>query len=106
MSQERLELIRKELENCPPVRFVMPSDLIMLPDSVETVLRRAFRQGRVKLSELAEGMQLEFREAESVADTLIQKGFLHKQEGEGEAVYLARFGGRSNPPGGGLLDKL
>jgi DNA-binding MarR family transcriptional regulator len=106
MNEERFSQIRQELEECPQLRQVMPSDLLTLPEDLAIVLRRAFRAGTITLAELAEGLGLEPAQAEVVANHLIHKGFLHRKRVIGSKVYSARFGGRANQPKRGLLKKL
>jgi DNA-binding MarR family transcriptional regulator len=106
MSEEQFSRIRQEVEECPQLKVVLPSDLLTLPEDLASVLRRAFRAGTITLAELADGFGLEPAQAEVVAKHLIQKGFLHRKRVPGAKVYSARFGGRANQPKRGLLKKL
>jgi len=105
MSVEQFERIRQELETCPQVSVVKPSDLLMLPRTLRTVLNQAFREGKVTGEQMALGMALEQSEADEVIAILVQKGYLCPSPQEAD-VYIARFGGLSSRSGGGLLDRL
>ena len=106
MSEEQFSRISQELEECPQLRVVMPSDLLTLPEDLALVLRRAFRAGTITLAELAEGLGLEPAQAEVIAKHLVQKGFLRKKRVPGAKVFSARFGGKVQQPRRGLLKRL
>jgi hypothetical protein len=106
MSWEQYEQVRREVESCPPVRIVMPSDLLLLPPSVKAVLTPAYREGKVSLLELAQGFGLELVEADAIAGLLVQKGYLRQAVAEPGPLFIARFGGHGSRSGTSPLDKL
>lgn len=106
MSMEQFERIRQELETCPQITVVKPSDLLMLPRILRTVLNQAFRVGKISTYEMAHGLELDTSEVETIAGILVQKGYLQKPSNDEPDVYTARFGGVSSRSGGNLLDKL
>lgn len=105
MSMEQFERIRQELETCPQISVVKPSDLLMLPRILRIVLNQAFRVGKISAEEMARGLELDPSEIGAIADILVQKGYLLKSPEAGE-VFIARFGGLSSRSGGSLLDKI
>jgi hypothetical protein len=106
MNLEQFQQIRQELENTPRVTFILPSDLLMLPHAVRDVLNQAFREGGITLAALTVSLDLDPVEAGEIADILIQKGYLQKNDDQDVPVYTARLGGRIKHPGESPLDKI
>jgi hypothetical protein len=105
-SSERMQRLRRELEDCPTLSRVVPSDLLILLDPLLSTLQLAYRQGRISVNELASAMELDPAEARIFAARLIEKGYLLAALPEEPDTYLARFSGRITRPGGSPLDKL
>jgi hypothetical protein len=106
MNLEQFQRIRQELENTPRVTFILPSDLLMLPRAIRDVLNQAFREGGITMAALAVSMDLGPAEAGEIADILIRKGYLQKNDAKDVPVYTARLGGRVKHPGESPLDKI
>lgn len=106
MSMKQLKRIRMQVEACPRVSVVKPSDILFMPRPLKTTLNLAFREGKITIADLARGLELKQTEAKVIAGILIQKGYFQlSPEGE-EITYIARFGGLGSHSGGSLLDKL
>lgn len=105
MSAEQLERVRLEVEKCPQVNIIRPSDLLFLPRILRTVLNRAYRDGRISITELALGLELDTTEARTIAGLLVEKGYLQLPTAK-SSFYKARFGTQANRSGRSPLDKL
>jgi hypothetical protein len=106
MNAEQYGQIRFELENCPRLLSILPSDLLLLPSALQDLLNLAFREGRLSLAGLAEALGLDPLQAGELAGLLVEKGFLQASPPDPGPVYSARFTGHIRRPGGSPLDKL
>ena len=65
---------------------VSASDLELLPEAAQSVLRKMLRQGSMKISEFQSLIKLEMTESRAVIEILIEKGFLEKVTPDSEAA--------------------
>jgi hypothetical protein len=106
MSAERLETLRKVVENLSPTRVLLPSDVLGLPDDIAFLLNTVHRGGGMALPELAALLGLEPAEAQEIAALLIERNYLHLEEAPEGPRYLVKYGGRVTAYRQSPLDKL
>jgi hypothetical protein len=84
--------LRQQVAGLAPVKGIMPVDILQLPDSLATVVRKMMRGG-MPLSEVADDLTLSPEQAREIGDLLVEKGFLTSQEHaeSGEVVYKVYF---------------
>lgn len=106
MSTERFEALLRAVELFPALSRVVPSDLLPLPEPLQSALQLAYRQGHLTLAELAAVLELTAEEAGILGEKLLERGYLQPAPPEEGAEYLARFSGRITRPGGSPLDRI
>ena len=106
MSSVRFEELSREVALFAPLARVVPTDLLLLPEPLQSALQLAYRQGHITVAELAAVLKLDPGEAQLLAGQLLEKGYLQPAPPEEGEEYLARFSGRITRPGGSPLDKI
>jgi hypothetical protein len=96
------ETLEAELALLDSVNGITPVDILLLPEALRPVMRKMLRRA-IALPELAGDLLLAEAEAQQVANTLVQNGFLQAQ-GEGDRagvvykVHFARMHAHDIPP--------
>lgn len=106
MSTARFEDLCRDVALFAPLTRVVPSDLLPLPEPLQSALQLAYRQGHISVDELAVTLEINAEEAKLMGQILLERGYLQATSPEGGDVFHARFSGRITRPGGSPLDKL
>jgi hypothetical protein len=106
MSAPRFEQLRREVALFAPLARVVPSDLLIVLEPLQSALQLAYRQGHIHVQELAAVLEIEAEEARTLGAQLLEKGYLQPAPPEETDEYHARFSGRITRPGGSPLDRI
>ena len=98
--------LQRQLAQLPSVNGIAPVDVLGLPDSLATVIRKMMR-GRMALAVLAGELALPLDQARQVGDAMVEKGYLISESADNNGtdsgadndgvtykVYFARMRGQ------------
>lgn len=74
---------------------ITPSDLLDLPPQLSRLMNRITREGEMTVEEAAEHLQESAENARQMLDTLVEKGYLDREERDVGWIYRTRFGRRA-----------
>jgi hypothetical protein len=90
--------LEQQLAQLRPVKGIAPVDVLGLPDSLASSVRKMMRGG-MTLSALADELGLPLDQARQVGETLVEKGYLTSEGAESDGVmykvYFARMRGHT-----------
>jgi predicted ArsR family transcriptional regulator len=90
--------LEQQLAQLQPVKGIAPVDVLRLPDSLASVIRKTMRGG-MTLSALADELGLSLDQARQVGDAMVEKGYLTCEGAESGGltykVYFARMRGHN-----------
>jgi hypothetical protein len=77
--------LQQQLAKVQPVKGIAPVDVLSLPDSLASVVRKMMRGG-MTLSALADELGLPLDQARQVGDAMVEKGYLTSEGATSEGV--------------------
>jgi len=94
--------IQAEIEEREKREGITPADLLDLSPSLRRLMNRITREGELTVEAAAEYIGESPENTRQMLDTLVEKGYLHREEKEEGVAYRTRFArrrGRELPPG-------
>ena len=75
---------------------ISPIDLLDLPSTISSIVKKIIRHNGMKLSQIAEEMDQPPEEVQKTLDGLVEKGYMRRVEVKTEVWYKARFAKKKN----------
>lgn len=94
--------LQAEIEAREKQDGITPADLLDLSEPLRRLMNRITREGEQTVAQAAEYVGQSPDEVAEMLDALVEKGYLEREQREGEWVYQTRFArirGRQLPPG-------
>jgi DNA-binding MarR family transcriptional regulator len=94
--------VQKEIDAREKQEGITPADLLDLSPSLRRLMNRITRGGELRVETAAEILEETPDNARHMLNALVEKGYLEREEQEGDWVYRTRFArkrGRELPAG-------
>ncbi len=83
--------LQNEIESREQQEGISPVDLLDLPPTVVTIIKKIIRRNGMKLTEIATALKQSLEETQKALDELVEKGYIRQIEVKKEIWYKAFF---------------